>query len=259
MNSVIEILGIEIDKTSINELNFSVKASIENQEKRIIANHNLHSVYLIKKLPEIRAFWEKSCITHIDGMPLIWWGKLMGYNLSNENRITYLDWIYPLLKVANKEKWRIFYLGGKPGVAKKASAKLIEHYPNIIFSEHSGYFNIETSSKENNQVVNKINEFNPNILMVGMGMPRQERWILNNLDNISANVILNSGACFDYIAGEQKTPPRFWGKIGLEWLYRLINDPKRLSKRYLIEPIILTPLFLKDIKMTYFSKSQGPS
>ena len=111
---------------------------------------------------------------------------------------------------------------------------------------------MEANSEENLRIIKKINQFSPNILMVGMGMPRQERWILNNFKQVSANAVLSSGACFDYIAGEQKTPPRFLGKIGLEWFYRLINDPKRLSRRYFVEPILLIPVVFKDIRSRYF-------
>lgn len=259
MSSKINLLGVEVDKLTIVELNSLVERVISNNGKEIIANHNLHSTYLYNNLPEIREFWRLAYKIHVDGMPLIWWSKVLGYELDRENRITYLDWVYPLLELVNNNGWSIYYLGGKPGVANTASSKLNEIYPNISFQAHSGYFNMETNSDENIQVVNEINDFKPNILMVGMGMPRQEKWIMNNIDNIDANVILNSGACFDYIAGEQKTPPRFLGKIGFEWLYRLINDPKRLSKRYLIEPLSLTSLFARDIKNKYFSRSQRPS
>ena len=107
-----------------------------------------------------------------------------------------------------------------------------------------GYFDLESSKNQN--ICDKINNFEPNILMVGMGMPRQERWILKNFDILQVNVILNCGACFDYIAGEQKTPPRILGKLGLEWFFRFLNDPNRLFRRYFIEPFYLIPLMFKD-------------
>lgn len=242
-----ELMGIKINDLTVNKLNIEIKKIIDADSKKFIAHHNLHSVYLINQDESLKRYWDKSYITHIDGMPLVWWAKILGYDLKRENRVTYLDWIYPLMNLANEGYWKIFYLGGKPGVAKKASIKFNELFPNIIFREHSGYFNMETHSEENLRVLEKINDFKPNILMVGMGMPRQEKWILNNFDKVSANAVLSCGACFDYIASEQKLPPRFLGKIGLEWLYRLINDPRRLSKRYLVEPFTIIPLMISDI------------
>ncbi|MEM7590395.1 MAG: WecB/TagA/CpsF family glycosyltransferase [Cyanobacteria bacterium P01_A01_bin.83] len=91
-----------------------------------------------------------------------------------------------------------------------------------------------------------IGNHNLNILMVGMGMPRQEKWILDNIEDIEANIILPSGACADYVADETPTPPRWMGQVGLEWLYRLVIDPKRLWRRYLVEPWFLAKLFLKE-------------
>jgi len=246
------LLGVEVDKLTFEELNYEIKEIIDNNQKRIIANHNLHSIYLILKEPALHEFWEKAHLTHIDGMPLIWWGKVLGYTLNSENRITYLDWIHPLLDIANDNNWKIFYLGGKRGVAKKAANKLIKTYKNLRIKVHDGFFNPDINSRDNKSVIKEINDINPNILMVGMGMPRQEKWILDNFDNVNANVILNSGACFDYIAGEQKSPPRFLGTIGLEWFYRLINDPKRLSKRYIIEPIFLIPVAINEIRSRFF-------
>jgi N-acetylglucosaminyldiphosphoundecaprenol N-acetyl-beta-D-mannosaminyltransferase len=244
MSSRFCLLNVQVDAVTISEINHIIEQIVDSGRKEIIANHNLNSVYLCKKDVKLKAFWHASYLTHIDGMPLIWWGKLLGYPLERKHRITYLDWVEPLFETINKNKWRVYYLGGKPGVAERAASVLSKSYKSISFKTHSGYFD----SDENKLIIDSINDFSPNILMVGMGMPRQEKWILDNYKKIDANVILNSGACFDYIAGVQKAPPRFLGKLGLEWFYRLVKDPKRLYRRYLVEPISLLPLLFKDIK-----------
>jgi len=106
-------------------------------------------------------------------------------------------------------------------------------------------------------VLAQIREFQPQVLMVGMGMPRQEYWILDNLPDIAANVVLTAGACFDYLAGVIPTPPRWLGKIGLEWIFRLWHEPRRLWKRYLWEPWLLLPLAPKDV-LRRFKKRKTP-
>lgn len=247
MKDSIRLLNIDVDAVTIHELNREVKKIVTENRKEIIANHNLHSVYLFNNFPDLRKFWDQAYLTHIDGMPLIWWGKVLSYPLKKHHRVTYLDWIHPLLTLANSESWRVFYLGGKPGVAQKASAILKNSYAQVEFKTHSGFFDVDVDSSDNNNIISSISNFNPHILLVGMGMPRQEQWILQNYSRISANVILNCGACFDYIAGEQRKPPRFLGQLGLEWLYRLIFDPRRLFKRYVIEPITLLPLLKDDL------------
>jgi N-acetylglucosaminyldiphosphoundecaprenol N-acetyl-beta-D-mannosaminyltransferase len=102
-------------------------------------------------------------------------------------------------------------------------------------------------SPENKATIDAINTYKPHILMVGMGMPRQEHWIAKNLESIQTNTILTSGACIDYVAGAIPTPPRWMGRMGLEWLYRLFSEPKRLWRRYLIEPWFIGILFLREI------------
>jgi len=248
-----EALGATVHPLKIEELNDIILTLVRNNEKKIIGNHNLHSIYLLHSDSVMRQFYSQSFINHVDGMPIIFWLKALGKQISTECRITYVDLIHPLMQIANENQWKIYYLGSKPGIADKASKLLCEKYQNVEIKTHHGFF--EFNSGKEKEILKEINNFQPQLLLVGMGMPRQEKWILNNIEFLKTNLIMNSGACFDYIAGAQKTPPRLLGKIGMEWLYRLVSDPKRLSKRYLIEPLSLTPFFFRDIKNSYFSSS----
>lgn len=239
------LLGIFVDPLTIMELNTYLSRVIVNGERSIIAHHNLHSVYLYHCDPKMRIFYKTAQIIHIDGMPLVYWARILGYPITKKHRVTYVDWVYPLMAKAEAEGWRVFYLGGKPGVAAQAAERLRLQYPRLVISTRHGYFGPE----ENEEVIKEIATFCPHILMVGMGMPRQEHWILDNLERIQANAILTAGACFDYIAGVIPTPPRWMGQIGLEWLYRLLSEPGRLWRRYLVEPWALLPLLVKDLLM----------
>lgn len=237
------LLGVEVDPLTISELNACITRAVTNGEQLVIANHNLHSVYLYHRDPKMRAFFDKAQVIHIDGMPLVYWARILGYPITRQHRVTYVDWMHPLMARAEKEGWRVFYLGGKPGVAARAAERLQEQYPRLVISTRHGYFGKE----DNDDVLKEIAAFQPHVLMVGMGMPRQEHWVLDNLEHLEANAILTSGACFDYIAGVIPTPPRWMGRAGLEWLYRLLSEPKRLGQRYLIEPWFLLPFAFKDI------------
>lgn len=247
IKSVYKIAGIKTNALTISELNNLVSISIKTCQKWIIANHNLHSVYLYNRDEMMRSFYAKADYIHIDGMSLVLLGRFLGYPLKQEQRVTYADWIWPLIADAEKYNWRIFYLGSKPGVAAKGAEILVNKYPKLQISTGHGYFDWTQDSDENREVVNIINAYQPHILMVGMGMPRQEHWILENLDHIKANVILPSGACLDYVAGAVPTPPRWMGHFGLEWLYRLGSEPSRLWRRYLVEPWFVFRLFIQDI------------
>jgi N-acetylglucosaminyldiphosphoundecaprenol N-acetyl-beta-D-mannosaminyltransferase len=154
----------------------------------------------------------------------------------------------PLMERAAREGWRIFYIGSPPGVANKGAATLRDRHPGLCIEVSHGYFNASASSRDSTDLLERIRTFEAHIVMVGMGMPRQERWIHQHLQGIVANVVLPCGACMDYVAGQIPTPPRWMGRVGLEWLSRLVAEPRRLWRRYLIEPWALIPAYLRDLR-----------
>ncbi len=249
----LRLLGVPVDLVTMSQLNEIIADAIRNNQKIVIAGQNLHSVYLYHRDIRMQQFYEKSHVIRIDGMPLIFWGKLLRYPMKSTNRITYMDWIYPLIRFIHSNGWQIFYLGGKPGVAEKAAQKLRQIFQGLNIETHHGYFPPQDSPS----VLETINKFHPHVLMVGMGMPKQEHWVLDNLEYLNANAILTSGACFDLHAGVIPTPPRWMGRIGLEWLYRLLSEPRRLARRYLVEPWSLIPWAIRDTKERYLSKSKN--
>lgn len=240
------MLGISVNPLSIPQLNSLIAEAVAGKHRWIIAHHNLHSIYLYHHDLKMPAFYAKADYTHVDGMALIFLGKLLGLPLKREHRVTYADWTHPLIADAAQQGWRVFYLGSKPQVAEQGARILQQRFPNLQITTAHGYFDAHPDSQENQAVLAAINAYQPHVLMVGMSMPRQEHWILDNLDRISANVILPSGAAIDYIAGVVPTPPRWAGRWGLEWLFRLIAEPRRLWQRYLVEPWFLLRWFLAD-------------
>lgn len=239
------LLGVKVNALTFSELNQLIGQAVDRKQKSIIANHNLHSVYLFHRQAKMRSFYELADYIHIDGMPLVFWACLLGLGLQAKNRITYVDWLKPMMRKAAENNWRIFYLGGRPGVAEKALRKIKDEFPDLKTQCHHGFFDMHGGS--NQEVLAEITRFQPQVLLVGMGMPRQEYWILDNVHDLTVNVVLTSGACFDYLAGVIPTPPRWLGKIGMEWVYRLAHEPGRLWKRYLWEPWFLLPLGFRDV------------
>ncbi len=232
----ISFLGLTMHPKSLPELTELVRQGIEERRKWIIANHNLHSLYLFHRRPTLREFHAKAHWTHIDGMPLVTLGRLYGYDVNREQRVTYADWVHPLVACAEENQWRVFYLGSAAGVAEKGAVELRKRYPGLQIEVRDGYFDAKIDSRENSEVIESISAYRPDLLMVGMGMPRQEYWIHDNFASLQTYVILPSGAAIDYIAGAVPTPPRWAGRMGLEWAFRLVNEPSRLFGRYLVEP-----------------------
>lgn len=232
----IQLMGLRLDPISDSEVVRLVAEAIKHHKHWVIANHNLHSVYLCYHEPGMRQFYDAAEYIHIDGMSLILMAKMLGMPLKRENRTTSLDFFPILASRAVRENWRIFYLGSKPGVAAKGATKLQRGYPGLQIRTHHGYFNPNSLGEENQEILAEINTYAPHVLLVGMGMPLQEMWILENRGNIGANVIFSAGGLMDYVAGEIPTPPRWLASAYLEWMYRLCSEPTRLFRRYLIEP-----------------------
>jgi len=221
--------------------------SVSEHRGSIIANHNLHSLYLYHHDAGVRGFYANAAAVHIDGMSLVFIANLLGLPLTRAQRLTPLDWIRPLLAEAERRNWRVFYLGARPGVAARGAALLRAEFPALEIESAHGYFDAQREGAENRAVVETINRFRPDLLLVGMGMPRQERWILENREALDAGAIFNVGGLMDYLAGATATPPRWLGHMGLEWLFRLLSNPRRFGKRYLIEPWFVCKLFLAEL------------
>jgi N-acetylglucosaminyldiphosphoundecaprenol N-acetyl-beta-D-mannosaminyltransferase len=242
----VRLLGVAVHPLTWERLREIIADAVENDRGSIIAHHNLHSIYYYHHDPAVRSFYSRAQWIHIDGMSLVLLGRLLGLPLGRSQRLTHLDWIRPLLAEAVRREWRIFYLGSRPGVAERGAGILRGEFPGLRLETMHGYFDARPEGAENRRVIEAVERTRPHLLLVGMGVPRQERWILENRERLRAGAIFNTGALMDYIAGEATTPPRWMGRVGLEWLFRLATDPARLWKRYLIEPWFVAGLFLAE-------------
>ena len=240
-------MGQPIDLVTCDAVIRYLARRVTGGRRTVIANHNAHSLYLIERHPEMRAFYERADLIEADSTPLIMWGKLMGEPINRGHRCTYLCWRDPFWETADQNQWRVFYLGGAPGVAETAAETLRALAPRATIKTRDGYFDMAPRSTENAAVVAEINAFRPHVLFVGMGMPRQEIWIERNYEALSPTVMLPVGAAFDYEAGVQRPAPRWTGRLGIEWAFRFAGDPTRLFHRYFVEPWSLIPVAMRDV------------
>ena len=230
------LLGVKVYPISSAALTAAVVDCAQSTDLRIIAYHNLHSIYLHAHDEKFRAFYRHTHLCFIDGMSLVFAGRLLGLPVRREHRVTYVDWIDPLMAAASVRGWKVMFLGGDEAVGQRGAAALRGRHPGLVLETLHGFFNPSRDGAENRMVLRRINAFGPQLLMVGMGMPRQEHWIFDNLRRLPRCVLLTAGAAMAYPAGCVPTPPRWAGRLGLEWVFRLITEPRRLWKRYLLEP-----------------------
>jgi len=241
------LLGVRVDQMTTGTLYAAIAEAMGSEHRTIIGNHNLHSIYLYHRDAKMRSFYARTRYVFIDGMPLILIGRLLGYPLQRRHRMTSIDWLRPMLPTAVEQGWRMLLLGSRPGVADRAAAILRTEFPGLEVGGLHGYFDPSPGSESGEAVLAKVRAYRPDILCLGMGMPRQEHWIEDHLDRLEAKVILNLGGFMDLLTGELPLPPRWVSRLGLEWLVRLFSRPRRVWRRYLLEPWFLLPHFARDL------------
>ena len=236
MNNV-RILGVRVDDVDRNGLESSILSHARNGSPSVYANVNVHAINIASGDDRFREFVNNAFVTYCDGEGVRIGARLLGYRLPRRTVLTY--WVWDLCRVLEQNGLSVYLLGGRSDVVSKAVQVLRQRFENIkIAGCHHGYF-IKTGA-ESQAVVEEINSSGADVLFVGFGMPLQEHWINTNLHSLRPGIVLPSGSMIDYVAGEKKQTPAWMANSGLEWLYRLLREPRRLWRRYLIG----NPLFL---------------
>jgi N-acetylglucosaminyldiphosphoundecaprenol N-acetyl-beta-D-mannosaminyltransferase len=224
----VHLLGRRISCMTVDAIIEAVHRACLERDKITIANYNVHSFNLSMQLPWFYNFLQESEFAICDSVGILKAIRYMGLDVPFAYRASFTLLMPKLLEHCDTHKLSLFLLGAKPAVLDLALENVRRRYPNIRLAGQHGYF---ANSRE---TVEKINAFGTQVLMVGMGMPRQERWILENRDNLQVNAILPGGAAIDRLAGIVPDCLNFLSNLGLEWFYRLCQEPKRLSARYLL-------------------------
>ncbi|WP_282148877.1 WecB/TagA/CpsF family glycosyltransferase [Algibacter lectus] len=219
-------------------------SEIDINKKQIINTINPHSYCEAKKDKIFAQALLSSDVLLPDGSGIVLASKI----LLNKtiNKIAGADIHQYLLEQANIKGDKVFYLGASENTLQLIEKRIALEYPNISVSSYSPPYKPEFTSADTNEMLAAVNTFNPQVLFVGMTAPKQEKWVYANQTSIEANVITSIGAVFDFYAGTVKRSSPFWIKLGLEWLPRLVREPKRLWKRNFVS----TPLFLWDLLKT---------
>lgn len=255
----VRLLGQPVDLVRPEEVLLQMERWIAEGRQAVFANHNLHSLSLMRKSPAMRDFYARADLIELDSTPLMAFARLTGLNSRGFHRCTYLDWRDHFWSLVNRKGWRVFYVGGTAEVCQIAVERLSARYPRAHIEAQDGYFDMTPGSASNQAVLERVARFEPQIVFVGMGMPRQEEWIISNIESLPKAAIFSVGAAFDYEAGAQKTAPRWMGRLGIEWLFRLLADPRRLFHRYCVEPWSLADLIWADLVAAVRRRRKRPT
>lgn len=231
----VDILGVQIDAYNMNECVARITKAVDEHSNLRVVTANPEMIYAASHNFMLRSIVNSAGLITADGVGVVWAARHLGNCLPE--RVTGIDLLQALFPVADRKQWRVFFLGSKPGVADLAANKIAEKYKGFTWQAAHGYFEAE----EEAIIINKIKAFQPDILLAGLGVPKQEFW-LNDHPDLAA-VSIGVGGSFDTLAGLMKRAPQFMINIHLEWLYRLWQEPRRWRRQLVLPKYALKILF----------------
>ncbi|MCW5699151.1 MAG: WecB/TagA/CpsF family glycosyltransferase [Rhodospirillales bacterium] len=213
---------------------------------RYVVTPNVNHVVKLQKHTAFREAYRHASLVIADGNPIIWASRLVGQPLPE--RVPGSDIAPMLLEAANTTGGtRVFLLGAGPGVADRAARLIHETWPNVrVVGVYSPPFGFETNSAENEKIVAMINDAGADLLVVGLGAPKQELWTYRNRDRLRVPVTLCVGAVIDFLAGEKTRAPKWIQFFAMEWLHRMLSEPRRLTRRYARDAIVFPRLVFRE-------------
>lgn len=220
-----DILGIRIDEVTMDDAVKKVETFLTEDKMHLICTPNPEMIMTARDDDEFKRILNSSELNIPDGTGVLWAAKKMGRHLKE--RVTGFDFIHRIFELGQDMDISFYFLGSKPGVAEKAREKIEEKYVGIdVVGAHDGYFSVEEEKK----IIAEINANRPDVLLVAMGAPKQERFINKYKDKLTCKIAIGVGGCFDVISGNIKRAPEIFIKLRLEWLYRGLIDFRRLKR-----------------------------
>lgn len=254
----VSILGFRFHPMTKEDVVSAIRNHVSAGSRMVMGNLNLHGMAMMFSSAGMRRLLSASeTLVMIDGMPIVWLARVFGMKITRAHRMTSLDYFDDMFKLGARERWRFDYVGSTPDVLQEGIEVLRKRIPGLDIEGRDGYFDIDDQSIGSKQesVLQWLRSRNSDVVIVGMGMPRQEEWLDLIKDKIPCRVLIPVGAYLEYQVGSLPLPPRWLGQLGLEWIFRLATAPRRLAYRYLVEPIYLLflLLFRKHPQSSYWS------
>lgn len=224
------VWGVPFAPMTLEETVEAVDALIDDRRPSYFITANLHYLMLSNENPDLAAVNERAAFILADGAPVVWAARNRSTPLPE--RVAGADLIFHLCDLSARKGRRLFFLGAPEGVAEEAAEKLRDRYPGIqVVGTECPPFRKPTE-EEHEQLLGRIRAAHPDILFVAFGQPKGERWIFDNLDRLGVPVCVQVGASLEFAAGRFARAPRWMQRTGLEWVFRLLQEPRRLFSRY---------------------------
>ncbi|MCI6677105.1 MAG: WecB/TagA/CpsF family glycosyltransferase [Clostridiales bacterium] len=240
----IKFMNIEIDNLTMEEALKEIDKMIQRKKPAYVVTPNVDHIVQLETNKELQAVYKNADLIITDGKPLVWISKFYGNPIKE--KISGSD-LFPLLcEMSTQKGYKMFFLGAAEGVAAKAAENLIKKYPGLnVVGTYSPPYGFEKDDNEINKIIQMIHRAKPEILIVGLGCPKQEKFMYQYYNKLNVPISLGLGASFDFEAGKVKRAPKWMSRYGFEWLFRITQDPKRMFKRYIIDDTRIFGLVFK--------------
>ncbi len=240
----VNILGIGINKITLNEALQKIENYLEEDRLHLIVTANPEIIMLAKRDEKFAEILKQADLITADGIGLVIGAKILGEALPE--RVTGIDLSTGLFNLARQKDWTLYFLGGAPGIAAEAAANLMRNYPGLkIIGWHHGYF------QDSEPILQEIEEKEPDILLVALGMGKQEKWIIDHQKRLPVKIAIGVGGSLDVHAGRVQRAPEVFQKLGLEWFYRLLKQPSRIIR------MMVLPVFLMRVLKVATTRSRN--
>lgn len=228
----VNLLGVQVDTLRLKDVLARISTTIDARQRALILHVNITALRIAYENFWLRQIFNQADLVFCDGMGVQLGARMLGRTIPE--RFTLADWIWSLAEIAQERSYSCFFLGNPPGVAQRAAQCLQARWPRLsIVGYQDGFFDHRQDSPDNQAVLSRIKTAHPDILLVGFGMPRQERWLSENWPSLpEVHVAISCGALFEYLSGDLKRGPSWMTDHYLEWLARLIISPRRYIWRY---------------------------
>jgi N-acetylglucosaminyldiphosphoundecaprenol N-acetyl-beta-D-mannosaminyltransferase len=223
------VMGVPLDACSAEQLVATVERWVDDGDRQFAVGVNAHLVNLANRDPELAALLQHSGLNYADGQSVVWAARMLHHEVPA--RVPTTEMIYPIAEMLARRRFPVFLLGGRPEVVDAAARRLRRDYPGLqIAGVQHGYFD----AGDEQRVLQRVNDSRARVLLVGLGNPRQEKWVWEHLSELRPNAILTCGGLYDWVSGRKRRAPAWLYRIGLEWLWRLLIEPRRLFARYVV-------------------------
>jgi len=247
MVETLKLFDITFSNITFEEVRTQFAQRIESGEPAYVVTPNVDHVCRIQVDPDLRAAYEDAFLVLADGMPVIWASKLLGCPLVE--KLSGSDLVPLLCEFASQRGYSDFFFGAAEGIAAEAAQRMCERYPGLkVAGAYSPPMGFERDPEKDAEAVSQIREADPDFCFVALGAPRQEIWMHRHYRDMGSMILLGIGAGLDFVAGRLKRAPRWMQNVGLEWLWRLSQEPRRLWRRYLVDDLSFFVLLWRELR-----------